>query len=68
MDWSAPPLDVFDETDKGLEVRYPSLIGDGDDASVGGGRPWLFYTHEPPGAGWKGSTFMSRRLEITPAR
>lgn len=68
VDWLAPPLAVFEEMDKGLEVRYPSPIGDGDNASVGSGRPWLFYTHEAPGGGWKGSTFMSRRLQITRAR
>lgn len=43
-------------------LRYPSLIGETDDTTVGGAAPWLFYTN---GDTWKTSTFERRELQIT---
>ena len=43
-------------------LRYPSLIGETDDTSVGATAPWLFYTD---GDTWKTSTFERRQLQIT---
>ena len=48
LDWSQPPVATLSEAAPFAEVRYPSLIGELEDANVAGGQPWLFYSREPP--------------------
>jgi hypothetical protein len=64
LDWSQPPLATLMEVAPHPEVRYPSLIGEQEDASVGGGRPWLFYSREPSNGTWAQTEFMVARLQI----
>jgi hypothetical protein len=45
-------------------VRYPSLMGEQSSAELGGTEPFLFYTNGLDD--WKTSTFMSRRITVTP--
>jgi hypothetical protein len=54
--WAKPPF---------AEVRYPSLIGELEDATVGGGQPWLFYSREPPNGTWPQTEFMVARLQVS---
>lgn len=65
LDWSQPPVATLSEAAPFAEVRYPSLIGELDDASVAGGRPWLFYSREPPDGTWPQTEFMVARLQVS---
>jgi hypothetical protein len=65
LDWSQPPVATLIEAAPFAEVRYPSLIGELEDASVAGGHPWLFYSREPPGGGWPQTEFMATRLQVS---
>jgi hypothetical protein len=65
LDWSQPPVATLIEAAPFAEVRYPSLIGELEDASVGGGQPWLFYSREPPNGTWPQTEFMVARLLVS---
>src|SRR5262249_4901743 len=58
LDWSQPPVATLAEAAPFAEVRYPSLIGELDDANVAGGSPWLFYSREPPDGTWPHTEFV----------
>jgi hypothetical protein len=64
LDWSQPPVATLSEAAPFAEVRYPSLIGELDDANVAGGQPWLFYSREPPNGTWPQTEFMVARLHV----
>jgi hypothetical protein len=64
LDWTQPPLATLSEAASSLEVRYPSLIGELEDASVGGPRPWLFYSREPLDGTWPQTEFAVARLLV----
>ena len=66
LDWSQPPVATVAEAAPFAEVRYPSLIGELDDANVAGGAPWLFYSREPPGGTWPETEFMVTSLQVQP--
>jgi hypothetical protein len=61
--WPGGPVaSVTIDDDAG--VRYPSLMGEQPNAEVGATQPYIFYTN---GTGtWPTSTFMSRRITVTP--
>jgi len=65
LDWSQPPVATLSEAPPFAEVRYPSLIGELEDADVGGGQPWLFYSREPPNGTWPQTEFMVARLQVS---
>ena len=65
LDWSQPPVATLSEAPPFAEVRYPSLIGELEDANVGGGQPWLFYSREPPNGTWPQTEFMVARLQVS---
>jgi len=65
LDWSQPPVATLSEAAPFAEVRYPSLIGELDDANVAGGQPWLFYSREPPNGTWPQTEFMVARFQVT---
>jgi len=64
LDWSQPAVATLAEAAPFAEVRYPSLIGELDDANVAGGAPWLFYSREPPGGTWPQTEFMVASLRV----
>jgi hypothetical protein len=65
LDWSEPPVATLSEAAPFAEVRYPSLIGELEDADVAGGQPWLFYSREPPNGTWPQTEFMVARLQVS---
>jgi hypothetical protein len=65
LDWSQPPVATLSEAAPFAEVRYPSLIGELEDASVAGGEPWLFYSREPPNGTWPETEFVVARLHVS---
>jgi len=65
LDWSQPPVATLSEAAPFAEVRYPSLIGELEDANVAGGQPWLFYSREPPNGTWPQTEFMVARLQVS---
>jgi len=65
LDWSPPPVATLSEAAPFAEVRYPSLIGELEDANVAGGQPWLFYSREPPNGTWPQTEFMVARLQVS---
>jgi hypothetical protein len=65
LDWSQPPVATLSEAAPFAEVRYPSLIGELEDANVGGGQPWLFYSREPPNGTWPQTEFTVARLQVS---
>ncbi len=65
LDWSQPAVATLAEAAPFAEVRYPSLIGELDDANVAGGAPWLFYSREPPDGTWPQTEFMTKRIQLT---
>jgi hypothetical protein len=63
--WGAAALTI-DESASGMEVRYPSLIGDESNPAAGGASPYLFYSHEPVSTpNWANTTLVVRRLSVT---
>jgi hypothetical protein len=63
MSWpAAEVVPAMVEEDAG--VRYPSLVGELPNAEVGGPQPYLFYTNGLDD--WATSTFMSRRVLVSP--
>jgi hypothetical protein len=65
LNWGAAAVTI-DESAAGMEVRYPSLIGDQPNPSAGGAAPYLFYSHEPVSTPtWPNTTLVVRRLSIT---
>ena len=70
LDWSQPPVATVSGSgtlgsETFNEVRYPSLIGDLEDADVAGGEPWLFYSQEPSGGAWATTEFVVARLQVS---
>ena len=65
LDWSQPPVATLSEAPPFAEIRYPSLIGELEDANVGGGQPWLFYSREPPDGTWPQTELMVARLQVS---
>jgi len=65
LEWSPPAVATLVENSPPFnEVRYPSLIGELDDANIAGGQPWLFYSREPTGGSWPQTEFMVTRLQV----
>lgn len=70
LDWSHPPVATVSGSgtvgSQAInEVRYPSLIGDLEDADVAGGQPWLFYSQEPSSGSWPETEFVVARLQVS---
>jgi hypothetical protein len=68
LQWSGTILPGAMADDSPNQIGYPTLVGEGSNPAIGGRAPYLFYMSSVapfPTWGQQGTTYASRRVEIT---